>query len=92
MDSKQWKTKDGRKLEVTEMSTDHISSALAFLKRKGFISLSTLEFYLRCRPPTADGALMAFEQECSRVFDAPPSLFIDIFEAELKEREESCVS
>lgn len=86
MDTKQWRTKDGRKLMAEEMSTEHIVSALSLLKRKGFVSLSTLEFYLTCRPPTGEGAQIAFGQECSRIFAAPASPFIDIFEEELKKR------
>ena len=88
-----WRTKDGRELVVEGMSTEHIISSLALLKRKGFVSPSTVEFYLTCPSPVGDMAQVAFDQECSRVFSSPVSLFIDVFKAELKKRGgESCVS
>ena len=81
-----WTTKDGKKIEVKKMSTSHIKNALALLKRRGFISPETLEFYFSCRWPTADGALMAFENELDSVLKSPTSPFIDYFEDELTKR------
>lgn len=81
----QWTTKDGRKLNVNDMSTQHIKNSLAMLKRKGHVSAKTLLFYLNCPEPGGDGAQMAFEEELdSAIKNANP--FIDAFEEELKTR------
>lgn len=84
--SKEWKTKNGRKIRVCDMETSHIENSLSMLKREGCIDPETLSFYLSCRPPTADGALMAFEREFDRVISAPISSFINLFKEELERR------
>jgi len=74
------------KIAVEDMDTKHIENTLAMLKRKGFVGAKTLYFYLTCTPPTADGALMGFEQEQNYVLSAPITKFVDIFEDELEHR------
>lgn len=80
-----WTTKDGRKLPVKDMETGHIQNALAMLKRKGFVSVKTLNIYLRGPEPRGDGAQMAFETEFNYVADHVHP-FIDAFEEELENR------
>ena len=82
-----WKCKDGRKIAVKDMDTDHIQSALTMLKKHGYVSANTFNFYMTCTPPTADGALMAFERELDEWLDKIPNEFIDIFAEELKVRQ-----
>jgi hypothetical protein len=83
-----WKTKKGENILISQMATSHIKNVLKMLKDKGYIGVSTLSFYLTCRPPTAEYALEAFEQEFDRVIEAPTTVYIDLFEEELKKRGE----
>lgn len=83
-----WKTRDGRLLPVSKMSTDHIRKALSMLKRKGYIAAATLRAYMRPNPCGGDGAQMAFEQEQDRAYSSPVHPFIDIFQEELDRRTE----
>ena len=46
-----WKTKDGRELEIKDMSSQHIKSALEMLIKKGFVSYADQLFYMTCKPP-----------------------------------------
>lgn len=83
-----WTTKDGRHIPIEKMATQHIKNTLNMLINKGYVGLGTLSFYIHCTPPTAEGALDAFDQEFARVIDAEPTEYIDLFEAELKKRGE----
>ncbi len=82
-----WKTKDGRSIPVSEMGTEHIKSALAMLKRKGFVSPERVVFYVSSLLPHGEVAIDALEREQDVAFDAPTSPFIDLFREELKRRE-----
>lgn len=81
-----WVTREGKRVHVDEMETSHVRNALAMLKRKGFIGPSTLKAYLVCEPPTAEMALMAFEDEFEEVMERPVSQMVDCFECELARR------
>ena len=81
-----WKTKEGKLIEVKDMSTSHIKNSLAMLKRKGFIAQSTLKSYLFCPSPRGDMAQYCFDQEFDRILNCPVSSFIDKFESELIKR------
>jgi len=81
-----WKTKCGDELEVSEMETSHVVNSLNMLNRNHFISPKTLNFYLTCKPPTAEIALDCFEQELAEILECPVSEFVDIFEDELERR------
>lgn len=83
-----WVAKNKREYRVSEMDTTHIKNALAMLKRQGFVSSSTVNFYLNCPLPRGDMAMDAFDMEFDRLMERPVSSFIDIFEAELKRRGE----
>lgn len=87
MTKKMWKQKNGELIAVEDMTTSHIINALAMLKRAGFVGPSTVAFYITCAPPCGDMALLAFEREFEGIMSAPTSIFIDLFEAELKRRE-----
>lgn len=86
-----WQTKNGRQLRPSEMHTQHIENALAMLKRAGYVGPSTVRFYISCPLPHGDMAMVAFDQECEAVMDAPVSEFVDIFENILEERKEEQV-
>jgi len=81
-----WQTKDGRSIPVSEMETEHIQSALAMLKQRGFVSPKTPSFYVACSLPQGEMAQDAFDRELDAVFDAPCSKFIDLFQEELEKR------
>ena len=83
---KRWKTKDGKSLLPSEMETEHIENALAYLKRQGYVGPSTVKFYVSCPLPTGDVAEDLFYREFDSVLDAPVSKFVDLFEAELERR------
>jgi len=81
-----WHTRDGGSIPVSEMKTEHIQYAMARLKRQGYVSPKTVASYLSCRLPQGDMALPAYEQELEAALDAPSTIFIDLFEEELKKR------
>ena len=83
-----WTTEDGRQIPIKKMATQHIKNTLNMLRDKGYVGVGTLSFYIHCTPPTAEGALDAFDQEFARVIDAEPNGYIDLFEEELKKRGE----
>lgn len=83
-----WTTKDGRQIPINKMATQHIKNCLKMLKDQGYISMETLQFYLHCPEPTAEGAYDAFSQELDRVLESDVNPYIDYFEAELKKRGE----
>jgi hypothetical protein len=85
-DQKTWTTKDGRVLEIKDMTTEHIENTINLLKRCGFVSKSTLLFYLTDPGPSGEMASYAFEREQDKVFSAPVSETLDWLEAELKNR------
>lgn len=80
-----WTQRDGSAIAIKDMTDQHLLAALRMLKRKGFIGPRTLAAYLG-PGPTADAASLAFEQEQRQAFDAPVSLFVDLFEDEIKRR------
>jgi hypothetical protein len=83
-----WVTRGGKRIRVNDMDTSHIQNALAMLKRDGVIGPSTLQCYLTSEPPTADMALMAFENEFQQAMEAPVNQMVDCFECELSRRKE----
>lgn len=79
-----WKTRDGRKLNIAEMETDHIKNCIAMLRRKGLCS--TDEFHDSWRfVSSCQGEMASYyaEQQASGMH---PSRAIDAFEAELARR------
>ena len=81
-----WETKDGRSIPVSEMETEHIVNALAHLRLQGYVSPKTVAFYVYCPPPRGDMAQYFFDKEQEEVFNAPSTIFIDLFTEELKKR------
>lgn len=81
-----WKTRDGRELEVSEMSTTHIFNSLQLLRRSGYVGSSTVAFYNSCPLPLGEMAQVAFDAEYDAVMDSQIHPFIDLFEQELKTR------
>ncbi len=82
----QWKTKDGRLLNPSDMATGHIKNALGMLKRAGVVGPSTVSFYSTCSMPQGEMAIEAFLGEHRAVLNAPVSEFVDVFESILVER------
>ena len=80
-----WKCKDGRVLDISAMTTDHIKNCIAMMRRKGFVSVEEFRYYL-CADTSAmgDGAYDAFENEMSSLRFCRA---IDAMEAEVNKRE-----
>ena len=85
-----WTTKNGKKISVKKMTTEHIYNALRVLRERGYIGPSTLRAYLSTSGPQGEIAQMAFEQELLDISTTPVSPFIDYFEEELEERAKKC--
>lgn len=81
-----WKTKNGQKTHVSQMTTRHIRNALNMLKRAGYTSPKTISFYLTCPEPLGEQAGYLFDEEFDMVMDSPVTEWIDIFEEELERR------
>lgn len=54
-----WKTQDGREIPIPEMSFPYLISTFKMLKRKGFVSESTLLVYLLGPEPRGEMAQYA---------------------------------
>jgi hypothetical protein len=87
MKTHMWTTKDGTKVEISSMPTQHIKNAIKVCERNGYISPQTLHFYLNCKPPQGEMAGYAFEQELDDVIGRVPSLVMGQLERELEKRE-----
>jgi hypothetical protein len=64
-----WITKDGRKLEPSQMDAGHIESVMKLLKGKVFVDNHKKArnlFYVYCAPPQGEHAQDAFDEEQSR--------------------------
>jgi len=81
-----WKTKDGEKLEISQMSTSHIENTLAMLKRNGFCSAKMFHFYMTCGEPNGEMAQVVFDKELDYWLGKTPTKYIDEFEKELENR------
>lgn len=81
-----WKTKDGKEIAIKDMTTEHIQNTIKFLKRHGFISNDTLDFYLYSPGPQGEMAQYCFEQEVDEIISRPTTSYLDAFETELKRR------
>ena len=84
---RKWKMRDGTKIKIKDMSTSHIRNTINMLKRNGWVSTDTLNFYLTCEGPNGEMAQMAFEQEQNAIFRAPCSDHLSALERELKKRD-----
>jgi hypothetical protein len=76
-----WKCRDGRRVPVREMETDHVGKALSMLRRKGFIDPSEFHYW---PPPSGEHARDAWEEW---VLSVRISRFVGIFESELERRQ-----
>lgn len=85
-EARTWTTKDGRTMPISAMGDDHLRNTYRMLCRKGFVSKSTVLFYLSTAGPDGDAAQDCFEQEQRMVFDAPVIAEMDWIESELKRR------
>ena len=85
---RKWKQKDGIKIKIKDMSIFHLKNSIAMMKRNGYVSTDTLNFYLTCEGPNGDMAQMAFEQELDHIIDQPVSSTLSALERELKKRKD----
>jgi hypothetical protein len=79
-----WKTRDGRTLAPSEMSTEHLKNAIAMLRRQGKVTHGELLSMIAYAGSAPDGAAMAVEQE---IDNARVSRGLSVLEAELSRRE-----
>jgi hypothetical protein len=52
-----WHMANGQTITVSQMGTRHIINALASLRRRGYVSPSTVSFYVSCPEPWGDGSI-----------------------------------
>ena len=86
-ETRTWKTRDGQVIPIKDLEIQHLKNIIKILKKKGFISQSTLDFYLTSSGPLGDMASYAFEREQDKVFKAPVSKELDWLIEELAKRE-----
>ena len=69
--TKQWTTKDGRKLRICDMGDGHLISTIAMLQRAAEAKrIYNSVYYATCTGPTGDMASLAFDQECEGIWDS----------------------
>ena len=83
-EERKWTTKDGRVLNISDMTTEHIKNTIAMLERKGFVTPKDFSYYFSC-VHQGDIAQMEFERELDRVKPCIPLVWL---KEELSKREE----
>ncbi len=84
-----WTTASQQKLKIADMESSHIRNCINLLKREGYVSESTLMFYLTTEGPQGMMAQDCFERECDEVFNRTNvSAHLDAFIEELERRGE----
>lgn len=81
-----WKCKDGRQIEISDMTDNHLLNAFNMMERKGFVGDKALSVLCVCTAEMPDGAAMALESEQSMIADAPYSFYYDKLQEEIKRR------
>lgn len=81
-----WTCQDGSTVAVNQMTDRHVLNSYRMLKRKGFVSRRTFEFYITDQGPSGEMAQDAFRQEVDEVLSCQVSPWLDVFEAEIEKR------
>lgn len=79
-----WTTRDGRRLRLTEMGTDHLRNTAAFLRRRGYCATSEFDASW-CSALACNGDMASYyaEQYCA---DLRPLALLDEIDAEIARR------
>jgi len=85
-EGKVWTTREGKRIPVAEMTTNHIENALAMLRRNGVVSPKCVAAYVFDAGPSGDSAHDTFINECREIFGAPSHPAVDWFKDELARR------
>jgi len=81
-----WRMADGEEIAVEAMGDSHLLNAYRMLVGKGFISPRTRDFYLYGPMPSGDMAKDCYDREFNDIVERPVSVFIGLFEAEMRKR------
>lgn len=82
-----WTTKDGRKLEISEMHSAHLRNCIAMIRRQGFCS--TKEFWNAVSFASSLGGEFAREAAGEEICKMNPTIVIDVLEQELARRDDN---
>lgn len=79
-----WTKRDGTKIAIADMDTQHIKNAIAMMRRNGFCRFGSFWSMVRAsRLPMGEGAADSLERE---VANARPHPILDALEDELARR------
>ncbi len=79
-----WTTKDGRKIDIKDMSDDHLKNSIAMLRRNGFVGAD--EYEVALGSAFSMGGEMAQYYAEQSAADMMPSQCLDAMEYELAVR------
>lgn len=93
-----WTTRDGRKLRIKSMETNHIENCIKMLKKNDFLSVK--EYNLQMKDIRVglnmsdegilgDSIVLGLYHDMSKICNKIPNEWIDIFEEELQRRKEN---
>lgn len=88
VEERTWVTKYQETILIKDMTDSHLDNSIQMMKRNGFVSEKTHNFYLSSVGPSGDMASYAFEQEQMRVFSSKISKVLDWLEEEKERRKE----
>ena len=90
--TKQWTTKDGKKIRICDMDLDHLKNTMGLLERYGQAKYEEdLQFFMTCPEPNGEQALLdfdsAFEESLDKgMGDYLPEIYWDMMD-DLERRE-----
>lgn len=76
----------GRYFHVSALTDRQLAERIERLRREGYVSPASVQFYASCSEPHGEMAMDAFDRECEYVFQADVSPLLGLLEKEQERR------
>lgn len=81
-----WTRSNGQKVPIKEMGDYHLLSAIAMMKRNGYVSAADYSLYATDPGPNTDAGMTAFAEERDAAMARQPSTLLDALDTEARTR------